>query len=609
MPLDLSSEPFAASGGLAGDGARKLMGAPTLTILQTVLRESGQNSWDARWTGSLAIRIGITLRTLTDSQTRFLREEILRDLPACEVSRAQLLPLLEGPPPTVLEIADFGTFGLSGSTRADLSEDGDEPANFVNFVRNIGARRDLAQGGGTYGYGKMSLFAASRCWAILVDSVTQRGDRFTRRLIGSHVGSEFVGPEQQRFTGRHWWGRRPSEDDVPQGAAWYVEPAIDDDATALSTGLGLPPRSIDEAGRGTTVQILLPDVDPLRAMTEIRDTLLWFFWPKMIVPGNDEPPPITFELRHEDEVISLPDPERFPPLDLYVQAYRSAKGTAEGGLVVRSVAPGRQTGRIGISRGFRNDRMAHPEGVVPGLSHHVAIMRPVELVVRYIEGPPLPAEGVEWGGVFICDGDPQIEAAFAASEPPAHDEWNPNSLADDFQRRIVRQTLTAIGRIANQYVYPSSRPAAGGAEQPPLAAVAIRLGRLLPPDPELRDMGPGSGLSGSRRSWRIDAPTFVRLERQTHGVDAVFGVSAINNSPEPLVIRGRPGLVMDDRVSTETILPDGGELAVVQWTNAATGDETAGDQVALAPGAAAEFLVRIHVPGSAAVGLSLLAED
>lgn len=92
-------------------------------------------------------------------------------------------------------------------------------------------------------------------------------------------------------------------------------------------------------------------------------------------------------------------------------------------------------------------------------------------------------------------------------------------------------------------------------------------------------------------------------------MDAVFAVSAANSSSEALVIQGRPGLVMDDRVSTETILPDGGQVVVVQWTNVASGAETAGDQVVLAPGATAEFRVRVHVPGSAAVGLSLVAED
>ncbi|RZJ40162.1 MAG: hypothetical protein EON87_18615, partial [Brevundimonas sp.] len=71
MPLDLFSEPFAPSGGLAGDGARKLLGAPSLTQLQTLLREAGQNSWDA--SRGEAIRISIRLRTLTSEQAMVLQ--------------------------------------------------------------------------------------------------------------------------------------------------------------------------------------------------------------------------------------------------------------------------------------------------------------------------------------------------------------------------------------------------------------------------------------------------------------------------------------------------------------------------------------------------------
>jgi hypothetical protein len=34
--------------------------------------------------------------------------------------------------------------------------------------------------------------------------------------------------------------------------------------------------------------------------------------------------------------------------------------------------------------------------------HHIALMRPVELVVKYLEGNPLPDARLEWAGVFIA---------------------------------------------------------------------------------------------------------------------------------------------------------------------------------------------------------------
>lgn len=308
MPLDLSSEPFAASGGFAGEGARRLMGAPELTVLQTVLRESGQNSWDACEDDT--VRMRISLRTLTSAQADFLRTELLATLPEGDAAN-ELQPLLDEPELTVLEISDFGTKGLAGPTRADIATTDGEPANFVNFIRNIGARRDVHQGGGTYGYGKMSLFSASRCSAIVVDSVSRREGGFIRRFIGCHVGDEFISPAGKRFTGRHWWGRKPPHEEAPDGAPWYVEPAVDADAAHLALGLGLPSRENDEQGLGTTVQILLPAVDPETVVAEIRDALLWFFWPKML-SFDGAPIPMTFEFVHEDQPVALPSPDRFP---------------------------------------------------------------------------------------------------------------------------------------------------------------------------------------------------------------------------------------------------------------------------------------------------------
>ena len=56
-------------------------------------------------------------------------------------------------------------------------------------------------------------------------------------------------------------------------------------------------------------------------------------------------------------------------------------------------------------------------------------MRRVELVVKYLEGPELPAPQVEWAGVFINDED--IDSAFADAEPPTHDDWQAHMVEDN----------------------------------------------------------------------------------------------------------------------------------------------------------------------------------
>ena len=57
----------------------------------------------------------------------------------------------------------------------------------------------------------------------------------------------------------------------------------------------------------------------------------------------------------------------------------------------------------------------------------------------------------QWGGVFICDDNEEIEKAFAKSEPPAHDELKPNSTNEisKEQKTFVRSALKNIKKRVN----------------------------------------------------------------------------------------------------------------------------------------------------------------
>ena len=62
----------------------------------------------------------------------------------------------------------------------------------------------MAQGGGTYGFGKSSLFKISRCKAIIVHSAIAAEHGLEHRLIGNALGAAFD-HAGLRYTGRHWW--------------------------------------------------------------------------------------------------------------------------------------------------------------------------------------------------------------------------------------------------------------------------------------------------------------------------------------------------------------------------------------------------------------------
>ena len=135
----LYSEPYSPSGNIGDGGLKKLLGAPTLSLLQAVMREAVQNSCDA----ALANRnpkIVFRLRTLTAKQGNALKT-LFSVLPEQTDSKTQIEKFLNSPSPRVLEICDYNTEGLNGPTRADHIPENAKETNFVEFMRNFGSDR------------------------------------------------------------------------------------------------------------------------------------------------------------------------------------------------------------------------------------------------------------------------------------------------------------------------------------------------------------------------------------------------------------------------------------------------------------------------------------
>jgi len=151
-PLDLQSEQFSATGNVASEGVLNQLGRPNLSMITVLVRETVQNSWDARLSDAGGIHFGIAGRTLTDEQVQALRQiifanqsgRLILDRALASTSNFQ-----------VLEVYDRGTTGLGGPTRADRSGSDGEPRNFVNLLRNVGLPPAKPLGGGTFGYGKV----------------------------------------------------------------------------------------------------------------------------------------------------------------------------------------------------------------------------------------------------------------------------------------------------------------------------------------------------------------------------------------------------------------------------------------------------------------------
>lgn len=519
--LHLHSEPYGSTGNI-GENFRRLLGAPTLDALQTVVRESVQNIADAAQLGS-GPEIEIRIRTLTDEQVRCLKEHVLTDLPAQADSRGQLSEFLSRSAPIVMEICDFGTTGLGGPTRADRIPVDAKRTDFVDFLRNIGTPRDTQHGGGTYGFGKVALYRVSRCSTILVDTLPADGS--PRRLMGCHIGASFEVPDagmRRRFTGRHWFG-------VPDPVDGIADPAVGPDAEALAQAVGFLPRSTGRTG--TSIMILDFDTEGETvedAGQRVIETLLWNFWPRMM---SDTPDARRFRcsIEAEGKRLSVPLPEDVPPLDLFAKAMRGARsGSGNDIRQIASQRPIRQLGRLAVEKGLRSPRrpLVAADSLLPAASHHIALMRPVELVVKYLEGNPLPEERLEWAGVFLVNDDDEIERAFADAEPPAHDDWIPDNLPRGHSKTYVNVALQRLKGHALDIGGAGRSPySLTGSSGPPLARVAGRLGASLESvggDGAGKRRGAGGGGGGRPTRARASKPVFDRLARDDDGTLAIF---------------------------------------------------------------------------------------
>lgn len=78
--MELYSEPFATTGNITGEGFRRLLGRPTLGLLQTVIREALQNSMDATLPGQ-GPKVMLRSRVLRGEEFAALRRHVFAEIP------------------------------------------------------------------------------------------------------------------------------------------------------------------------------------------------------------------------------------------------------------------------------------------------------------------------------------------------------------------------------------------------------------------------------------------------------------------------------------------------------------------------------------------------
>lgn len=507
--LDWYPAPF-VPGGVEGQGVKRLLGSPQISPTSVLIRETAQNSWDAR-RGDGAVSFSVDHRTLDPAVVAFLRTGVLTG----NRSGLGLDQVLARKRVRGLEISDRGTVGLGGPTRNDRTYPAGARTDFVNFVFNLGSAQTSASGGGSYGFGKSISYVASGCGTILIWSRSQEGGELQHRFIASAIGDVFD-LRGRRYTGRHWWGRKAADAGQPE----RIEPIIGDAARQLGEALF----SRTFRGRETGTSILILDPFPSQSsdnarVTAMSEAILWNLWPKMVPQEGTSEPPMSISLAIDGELQPLPNPSEHPVLKSYVralQAVRAAQGGDGGipsGVEVHEIRRYQEVvGHLGLiqSAAPLNEPPRTDESGFSGVARHVALMRhTAELVVAYKDQAPAP-EGFQLAGVFRPVKE--VDAAFRAAEPPAHDDWAPMSVEDKTQRSVVTVALRRIKDAAAM-----AADTARGEQRRSEVASGAHLGDALadlvsgaPAEkPSLRKPGGGGGSGTPAKAKIVGARVFA----------------------------------------------------------------------------------------------------
>lgn len=506
VPLDLQSERFVATGNVASEGVLNQIGRPRMDHLEVLLREAVQNAWDARASQGHPVRFAVRSWMLTAAANDLMREVVLRELPP---GLPQALSEVVGASSNcrVLELSDRGTVGLDGPTRADTIEVAGESRNFLNLLRNVGQPTQRQHGAGTFGFGKAALYLMSRAHTICVHSRCRIGAAVESRFMVSALGSKYQieqGANRGIFTGRHWWGR--SAHDI-------VDPVRGVDADAIAHVLGLP--TFDGAECGTTILILAPRIESSAPARDVADILMRNCWPKMLGTKGSVAP-MQFEVVWDGVETTVPSPREDPryagfcrALDRVRASTRQPASDATGRSVpIRCEKPKKHLGVLALQRVVRDAPAAEAltdargSGAPPSsddVRNHVALLRRPELVVKYLAGPPSASQLVDYAGVFLVDSE--VDAIFARSEPPTHDDWTHQALDDPQEKSFIRVALRRIQENIRLFMeVGETRPAQG--ETQPLGMLSGFLGELLSEDgpgaarpvpPEEPPAGPAAG--------------------------------------------------------------------------------------------------------------------
>ncbi|MGW6734932.1 hypothetical protein [Streptomyces sp. NPDC055013] len=469
------AQPFRADGGITASGLLSQLGRPSLSRLSLVVREAGQNSWDARRPEQSVVHFRLDLSTVGPGHAGAWRRMFSNGSSNVGHHNGMFRSLTQAGAIRYLAVSDRGTIGLAGPTRSDAGRT--SRREWARFVLNSGDRDGVsnASSGGTYGYGKSALFQLSKVGCVLVYTRFEGDDgRLHSRFIGVAIRESFW-DEDARYTGRHWWGLPEQE---------HCEPLRDAQADAAARELGIPGFQPEETG--TTLVVVdpdltdpsLPDSDtsPELSVSEagvfLADAVAWNLWP-ITLPERATRMAVAVTANGVD--VAVPDAESDATLASFASAYR--KVSDGSGQQLSCGKPRMDLGWFAYeyTYGASVTSPAARELGIEGAPHHVCLLRGPELVVRYHSGPERSNPDSGYAAVFKVTSE--LDQTFARAEPPTHDAWEYQQLQGR-EATFVRTTGRRLKEQCDRLSGAQARRAVKVGTYA-MGSVAQRLGHLL----------------------------------------------------------------------------------------------------------------------------------
>ena len=565
-------EEFGPGGAVIGELFLKLLtqGINELSEPELLVRETAQNSWDARRValkGSTPMSFRVTdlkgasavrdqLKDFFGEAAEFGSGRFSREDP---IVLRNLWTSLSRDATSVLYVRDEGTMGLGGPTNArDAVPDG-VVDRYVRFLLNIGQANADETAGGSYGLGRSVFWRTSSCQTVIVYTRFMEGGLYRSRLIGSSIGAGFR-RGGVNHTGRHWWsdGENGQPFEGPKAEEW-------------ARRLGF--RSYEGDSTGTTVMVIAPSTPggPRDLATALTMSIEFHLWPKYVtLQGRAPAETMTFAVEHGTEKFEPRDvPDLYgSPLGNHVRAFELGRNKKnESGPLRYSTTLDHDFRGVDLRAiGRLNVLKMIPQADVPSaadtvskidpeddptdltsvikerfadLADTIALMRTPELIVGY-QRIKNPDNGVALFGVFKASE--RANGYLRRCESATHSEWSSTVPQNNDEGKIAKRVANIFAKkVGEQIEFWFPKPveeSGGGSTSLDVSELSARFGKLI--DYLLPGRGGDGGNDGgddgdseTTKKRLGDAPDvkFIDLEEHDGQLVNVWSVDFVHSGP------------------------------------------------------------------------------